>query len=410
MDKIRNMDFQRANSVPVSDRVIDPSLMPVEKVTTPAQSSILDPLLTRVERVTTRAQSSILDPLLTRVEIPSPRPAPRNAGRGGDAAHQSWHDSLAEAIRDPDVLVDRLELPDGLKEAARIAARLFPLLVPLSFVARMRSGDPNDPLLRQVLPLGGELQDVPGYMIDAVGDRDSRRAPGLLHKYQGRALMISTGACAVHCRYCFRRHYAYGDEPRRLDEWEPALAILAQDTTINEVLLSGGDPLMLTDARLGELIERLGSIPHLRRLRIHSRLPIVLPNRVTPRLINLLRSTRLTPIMVVHANHPREVVDDCEDALRTHVRAVITTLNKSDLLRGINDDARTLAELSERLINTGVIPYYLHQLDKVRGTAHFEVDESTGLNLIAELRRRLPGYAVPQYVREEAGVPHKTPL
>jgi EF-P beta-lysylation protein EpmB len=274
----------------------------------------------------------------------------------------------------------------------------------------MRFADSNDPLLKQVLPLGRELAQVPGFTVDAVGDNDSRRAPGLLHKYHGRALLISTGACAVHCRYCFRRHYPYGEEPRRLDEWDPALAVLANDPTINEVLLSGGDPLMLTDVRLGELIERLESIPHLRRLRIHSRLPIVLPDRVTPRLIELLRNSRLTPIMVVHANHPHEVVDDCEDALRTLVRSGITTLNQSVLLQGINDNAQTLAMLSERLINVGVIPYYLHQLDKVRGTAHFDVDESTGLALIAELRRRLPGYAVPQYVREEAGVPHKTPL
>lgn len=327
-----------------------------------------------------------------------------------DPSTENWHASLANAIRDPDKLVEQLGLPEDLRESARLAAEQFPLLVPQSFVARMLFGDPNDPLLMQVLPLGRELAQVPGFTIDAVGDNDSRRAPGLLHKYHGRALLISTGACAVHCRYCFRRHYPYGEEPRRLDEWDPALDVLASDPTMNEVLLSGGDPLMLTDVRLGELIERLESIPHLKRLRIHSRLPIVLPDRVTPRLIELLRNSRLTPIMVVHANHPHEVVDDCEDALRTLVRSGITTLNQSVLLHGINDNAQTLVMLSERLINVGVIPYYLHQLDKVRGTAHFDVDESTGLALIAELRRQLPGYAVPQYVREEAGVPHKTPL
>ena len=323
---------------------------------------------------------------------------------------QTWHDSLAEAVREPGLLIEKLGLPSDLLVPAQQAARLFPLLVPLSFVARMRFGDPNDPLLKQVLPLGNELREVPGFVIDAVGDGESRRAPGLLHKYHGRALMISTGACAVHCRYCFRRHYPYGSEPRRLDDWEPAFAMLETDASIHEVLLSGGDPLMLTDVRLGEIVERLAAIPHLKRLRIHSRLPIVLPDRVASPLIELLTRTRLTPIMVVHANHPNEVAGDCERALRELVRAGITTLNQSVLLRGINDDIEALAGLSERLINVGVISYYLHQLDQVNGTAHFKVDEATGRALIAELRKRLPGYAVPQYVREEAGAEHKTPL
>jgi EF-P beta-lysylation protein EpmB len=321
-----------------------------------------------------------------------------------------WHESLSRAIRDPDVLIDKLCLPDDLRQPARKAARVFPLRAPLSFVARMRRNDPNDPLLLQVLPLGVEEITSPGFTQDAVGDGDSRRAPGLLHKYEGRALLISTGTCAVHCRYCFRRSYPYGSEPRSLDDWEPAFAELEADKSIREILLSGGDPLMLTDTRLQEFIARLSTIPHLRRLRIHSRLPIVLPERVTPYLIELLTSTRLTPIVVVHANHPNEVVDDCEQALKTLVRSGITTLNQSVLLRGINDDVETLTELSERLINVGAIPYYLHQLDRVQGTAHFEVEESRGIGLIADLRRHLPGYAVPKYVREQAGAAHKTPL
>ena len=322
----------------------------------------------------------------------------------------TWHESLSQAIRDPELLIHKLGLSTDLIDAAREAASQFPLLVPLSFVARMRCGDPQDPLLKQVLPIGAELGQVPGFTLDAVGDSNSRRAPGLLHKYQGRALLVSTGACAVHCRYCFRRHYPYGDEPRRLEDWEPALAVLESDSSINEVLLSGGDPLMLTDGRLGNLIERLASIPHLRRLRIHSRLPIVLPNRVTATLTSLLTRSRLTPIMVVHANHPHEVVDDCEQALKTLVRSGITTLNQAVLLRGINDDLPTLIQLSERLIDVGVIPYYLHQLDQVQGTAHFEVDAQRGKALIAELRQQLPGYAVPRYVREDAGAKHKTPI
>lgn len=322
----------------------------------------------------------------------------------------SWHDSLAKAIRDPDQLLERLQLPVSLREAAHRAAEQFPVMVPQSYLDRMRPGDPDDPLLRQVLPLSDELLEVAGFVADAVGDQEARAVPGLLQKYAGRVLLVTTGACAVHCRYCFRRHYPYGDEPRRLDDWEPALEAIAADETVHEVLLSGGDPLMLTDRRLGELIVRLEAIPHLRRLRLHSRLPIVLPNRVTPELIDLLTGSRLVPIMVVHANHPREVVDDCEKALRTLVRSGITTLNQAVLLRGVNDSTEALADLCERLIDVGVIPYYLHQLDRVRGAAHFEVDEVRGREIIAELRQRLPGYAVPEYVREEAGWPYKRPL
>jgi EF-P beta-lysylation protein EpmB len=303
-----------------------------------------------------------------------------------------------------------MELPESLLHPARMASVQFPLMVPESYLNRICRGNANDPLLRQVLPLGDELLDVTGFVDDPVSDQESRSAPGLLKKYAGRALMILTGACAVHCRYCFRRHYPYENEPRRLDDWEPALAAIAADPTIHEVLLSGGDPLMIPDRRLGELFSRLESISHLRRLRIHSRLPIVLPNRICDELIDRLTSSRLTPVMVVHANHPNEVVDDCARGLRTLVRSGISTLNQTVLLRGINDSADVLAELSERLINLGVMPYYLHQLDRVRGAAHFEVDSSIGLKLIAELRRRLPGYAVPRYVREEAGWTNKKPL
>jgi EF-P beta-lysylation protein EpmB len=272
----------------------------------------------------------------------------------------------------------------------------------------MQAGNVADPLLRQVLPIADENQDAPGFVSDPVGDESARVAPGLLHKYQGRALLVATGSCAVHCRYCFRREYPYQQEPRRLDDWSPALEAIAADTSLHEIILSGGDPLMLTDARLSDMIEQLARIPHLRRLRIHSRLPIVLPDRVTSGLIELLRGTRLTPIMVVHANHPAEIVNDCRDALALLVQSGITTLNQAVLLRGINDDADTLADLCERLINIGVLPYYLHQLDRVRGAAHFEVAESRGLELIDELRRRLPGYAVPRYVLEVAGAESKT--
>jgi len=321
-----------------------------------------------------------------------------------------WQQELANAIRDPDMLIDRLGLPDALREGARRAAGLFPLFVTESFLGRMQPGDPGDPLLLQVLPLGVESASPPGFTADPLEETSAHRAPGLLQKYAGRALMISTGACAIHCRYCFRRSFPYGDEPRRLDDWDPAFERLSADPSIHEVILSGGDPLMLSDARLAEIIERLDQIEHLDRVRIHTRLPIVLPSRVTERLLELLRSSRMTPIVVVHANHPAEIVGDCRDALRLLVTSGPTVLNQTVLLAGINDDDEALAELSLRLINVGVIPYYLHQLDRVSGTAHFEVPEERGVALIEELRTRVPGYAVPQYVREVPGAPNKVPL
>jgi len=224
-----------------------------------------------------------------------------------------------------------------------------------------------------------------------------------LHKYRGRALLVTTGACAIHCRYCFRRHYPYGDEPRRLADWEAAFETVAGDPSLHEVILSGGDPLMLTDARLEALCQRLAAIPHVKRLRVHTRLPIVLPERVTERLLALLFEAGPTPVMVVHANHPRELVGSCADALRRIVRAGVTTLNQAALLKRVNDTVETQSDLCARLVDLGVIPYYLHQLDRVAGAAHFEVNEAHGRHLIDELRRRLPGYAVPRYVRETAG-------
>lgn len=321
-----------------------------------------------------------------------------------------WRRSLAAAVRDPDELLARLQLPDALRRSARQAARQFPVVVPASYLARMRPGDPRDPLLRQVLPLAAELESPPEFTADAVGDLPARKAPGLLHKYAGRALLIAARECAVHCRYCFRRHYPYAEEPAGLDAWRPALDALASDTSISEVILSGGDPLVLTDRRLGELLGALEAIPHLKRLRIHSRLPIVLPDRVDAGLLRLLRGTRLTPIMVVHANHPAEVVGDCAEALQQLVAAGIPTLNQSVLLRGINDDADVLTELSERLIDLGVLPYYLHQLDRVQGGAHFAVPDDVGRALIDVLRSRLPGYAVPRFVREISGAASKLPV
>ena len=321
-----------------------------------------------------------------------------------------WHQSLARAIRNPDELLDRLGLSESLRPAAHEAARLFPLMVPESYLRRIDPSNPNDPLLRQVLPLFQESLEVPGFELDAVDDASFRLAPGLLKKYSGRALLIATGSCAVHCRYCFRRHYPYGEEPRRLDDWQPALDAIAADPSIQEILLSGGDPLMLTDRRLSDLLDRLEAVPHLRRLRVHTRLPIVLPERVTGTLLDRLTECRLTTVVVVHANHAAELVADCAEALRKLVAAPLTVVNQAVLLRGVNDSVEAQCDLSTALIDLGVLPYYLHQLDRVAGASHFEVPVEEGRALVQEMRRRLPGYAVPRFVREIPGEAHKTVL
>ena len=322
-----------------------------------------------------------------------------------------WRTSLGRAIRDPDELISRLELPESLREGARRSAELFPLLVPESYLRRMHKGDATDPLLRQVLPLAAESLETAGFSPDPVHDLKARKAPGLLHKYEGRALLIATGTCAVHCRYCFRRHYPYKEEPRRREDWQPALQAITDDKSLSEIILSGGDPLVLSDAKLEDLISQLRAISHIQRIRIHTRLPIVLPDRVTPELLRILTDERdAICVMVVHANHPQELVDDCAEALRQLVRGGIPTLNQAVLLRGVNEDADVQQQLSERLLQLGVIPYYLHQLDRVQGAAHFEVPISEGVGLIETLRNRLPGYAVPRYVQEQPGAMSKTPV
>jgi EF-P beta-lysylation protein EpmB len=332
------------------------------------------------------------------------------AGKTPAPEQRTWRDELRLAVRDAAQLIAALELPiENLKPAAR-AALAFPVLAPWPYVARMCKGDASDPLLRQVLPLVDELAEQPGFSPDPVGDAAARLMPGVLQKYSGRALVITTGACAIHCRYCFRREYPYSQSPRSPADWQPALDRLAADATIDEVILSGGDPLTLVDEHLAELARRIAHITHVRRLRVHTRLPIVIPQRVTDELIAWLRGTRLTPIVVVHANHPQEIDEATAAALSRLVDAGICVLNQSVLLRGVNDNAPALIELSRRLINLGVMPYYLHQLDRVRGAAHFEVSAARGLELIEALRRALPGYAVPRYVQEIAGEPHKRVL
>lgn len=310
---------------------------------------------------------------------------------------------MKRAVRDPDLLCQMLGLPPETLAGAIAGSREFSVFAPHEYIARMRPADPNDPLLLQVLPSRSEGDEAVHASADPVGDRFARRQPGLLQKYHGRVLMVTTGACAVHCRYCFRRHYPYSDEPHSVRQWQPALDFIADDATIDEVILSGGDPLTLPDAVLAELIERLEEIGHVRRLRIHTRLPIVIPQRVTDDIVHLLQRSRLTPLMVLHANHANEIDAVVAASIDRLANAGIPLLNQTVLLRGINDDPSAMERLCRELVDLRVMPYYLHQLDRVAGATHFEVPVSRGREIIQHLRSRLPGYAVPRYVREIPG-------
>jgi EF-P beta-lysylation protein EpmB len=325
------------------------------------------------------------------------------APRASATVPQTWQSTLKNAIRDPIELCQAVGLGPEFDEPARRASLLFPVFAPRPYVAKIRPGDPCDPLLRQVLPLGDELGSPPEFTADPVGDLAAQRAPGLLQKYTGRVLLVTTGACAVNCRYCFRRDFPYDETPRGIAAWQPALDEIARDPTIHEVILSGGDPLTLVDETLEQLAGRIAGIRHVRRLRVHTRVPIMIPQRVTDSLLSWLRGTRLTPVVVVHANHPRELDEPVAAALGRLVDAGVPVLNQSVLLAGVNDDVDVLAELCERLVDLRVIPYYLHQLDRVQGAAHFEVPPSRGLEIMRSLQARLPGYAVPRYVEETAG-------
>jgi EF-P beta-lysylation protein EpmB len=323
---------------------------------------------------------------------------------------RTWQRLWREAIVDPRELLELLDL--GHLAGSLLPARDtgFALRVPRGFVARMRRGDVADPLLLQVLPRAAELEDVPGFVADAVGDMAARTAAGVLQKYQGRALLVTTGACAVNCRYCFRRHFPYADDTAATNHWQAAIDRIRADAGIEEVILSGGDPLSLATAKLDELTTNLAPIPHIRRLRIHTRLPIVLPERVDAELSAWLRALPWPVAVVLHANHANEIDAAVADACARLRDAGACLLNQSVLLRGINDNVDALACLSERLFAAGVLPYYLHQLDHVAGAAHFAVDDARARELVALLRGRLSGYLVPRLVREIAGEPAKTPL
>lgn len=286
----------------------------------------------------------------------------------------------------------------------------FPLRVPHPYASRIKQSDPTDPLLLQVLPLSAENHIVPGYISDPLDEARSNVTPGIIHKYQGRVLLILTGACAINCRYCFRREFPYSENQNSMAEWQQALDYIRQDSSITEVIFSGGDPLLNSDKKLQQLTRAIADIDHVTRLRIHTRLPVVIPQRVTDECLNWLTETRLQPVLVIHSNHAAEIDEQVTEALLRIRAKGITLLNQSVLLKDINDDETILAQLSERLFSAGVLPYYLHLLDKVHGAAHFDIEQTRAQQLLGKLSSLLPGYLVPKLVKEIAGETAKTPL
>ena len=313
-----------------------------------------------------------------------------------------WQQELILAVSNIDELCRMVELdPNSLKISNKAIAH-FPLKVPRNYVSRMRKGDPNDPLLKQILPQAVEDIEVKDYSLDTLHEASVNPIRGLLHKYPSRVLLTISVTCAINCRYCFRRHFPYSENNPAL-EWDKILNYIEQDPSINEVILSGGDPLLLNDRTLTAFTDQLASISHIKRLRIHSRIPIVLPERISDDFLDWIKNISQTPILIIHCNHPQEINSDVIEAMNALKQAVISLYNQTVLLKEINDNPETLAALSEALFAIGVQPYYLHVFDKVQGAAHFDMEHARARALYRELNHRLPGYLVPKLVQEVPG-------
>lgn len=326
-----------------------------------------------------------------------------------DSVEQNWLQQLTNAISNPAELLQQLEINPALWQNGFAARKLFALRVPQSFVDRMEKGNPYDPLLRQVLPLNDEFEWHDGYSNDPL-DEQNNAIPGLLHKYRNRVLMIVKGGCAINCRYCFRRHFPYQENKGSKQVWQQSVDYIAAHPELNEVILSGGDPLMAKDEELRWLIDAISSVPHIKRLRIHSRLPVVIPTRITNALCDLLRETRLQVILVTHINHANEINLEFKQQM-SRLRAInVTLLNQGVLLKGVNDSVDAQVALSETLFDAGILPYYLHVLDKVQGAAHFFVSDQKAKEIMAGVIERVSGYLVAKLTREIGGRASKTPL
>jgi EF-P beta-lysylation protein EpmB len=323
---------------------------------------------------------------------------------------ETWQQALAGVVRDPKELFKLLELDMEQLPAAIQADKKFALRVPHAFIRRIAKRDWNDPLLRQILPVSEELDFQAGFTADPLDEKSANSRPGLIHKYHGRVLLIVSGGCAINCRYCFRRHFPYTENNPGRQQWPATLEYIARDNSISEVILSGGDPLAASNSLLADLVKQLEAIPHVKTLRVHTRMPIMIPQRIDQECLQWLTGSRLNSVMVVHCNHPNELDEDTGMALSKLKSAGVTLLNQSVLLAGVNDDSQVLRSLSERLFEFGVLPYYLHLLDEVEGAAHFNIDKDTAAALVRELLATLPGYLVPKLVKEYAGAKSKTPM
>ena len=336
-----------------------------------------------------------------------PRTAP--SCQSDDTELPKWQAVLADAFREPTELLKYLNLPESLLNGAIAASTSFTLRAPRGYCQRIEKGNPNDPLLRQILPMDAELIADQKFKLDPVGDLAAMEVPGLLHKYHGRVLIITTSACAVHCRYCFRRHFPYL-ENRAEQSWQSAIDYIRANSDIHEVILSGGDPLSLTESKLKSLTDKLLNIPHIKTLRLHTRQPIVLPERIDNHLLTWLDSLPWKVVIVLHCNHANEIDTYVASALEQLHQHQVTLLNQSVLLAGVNDDAEVLVNLSQKLFSHHVLPYYLHQLDKVQGAKHFAINDEKAVQLLNEIRERLPGYLVPKLVKEKAGEKSKSSI
>ena len=327
-----------------------------------------------------------------------------------DTSSTTWQEQLATAVSHPSELLAILNLPRSLLAGALSGDTEFKTRVPYSYISRMEPENSEDPLLKQVLPIGAECEDVSGYSMDPLAEQTSNPVDGVIHKYKGRLLLVISGACAINCRFCFRRHFPYGDNQLGGENWQQAVDYIRSQPDIHEVILSGGDPLAASDKRLKTLVESLSEIPHLQTIRMHTRLPVVIPDRITREMLDWFTGTRLKPVMVIHCNHANEIDRSVQSALHKLKKAGVTLLNQTVLLKGINDNAEALSELSHALFQADVLPYYLHLLDKVKGAAHFDVPEHEAQSIMQELMARCPGYLIPRLVREVAGEPGKTPV
>lgn len=327
-------------------------------------------------------------------------------------SREDWLQQLADVITEPAELLEYLALSDSPEwQKGHDARRLFALRVPHAFARRMKKGDPNDPLLLQVMTSASEFIATPGYSTDPLEEQDDAIAvPGLLHKYINRALLLVKGGCAVNCRYCFRRHFPYQDNQGNKANWRHALDYIRQQPELDEIIFSGGDPLMAKDHELAWLLDEIETIPHIKRLRIHSRLPVVIPARITEALTQRFSQSRLQILLVTHVNHANEIDSEFCDAMTRLKRANVTLLNQGVLLRGVNDNADTLAKLSNALFDAGIMPYYLHVLDRVQGAAHFMVPDDEARLIMRELMTKVSGYMVPKLTREIGGEPSKTTI